>query len=576
LKPTPTRTLNPLPFGDLEPHRFEDLVRQLAYDLRRWKSLEATGRGGTDSGMDIRAIELYSMPQEVADEEEEGEETFLERTWVFQCKREKALPPKRIRKVVEESLKSFATPPYGFVLAAACDVSKEARDAFREEMVSRQIEEFHIWAKGELEDLLFQPKNDRLLFAYFGIALQPRRRSLTTELRSEITKKKQIAALIGDEERQDGKLMLLRDPSDDRYPNRPKPNELPPRWILCRAVSVRKPGHLIVRTHEYLAAVTADGKQWDAILGYDALMNTAESELQSADAWNRDDWNSRNNSAHSFWLEYIEESQRVFLKVHRAIPLERILALDPLGDGFHPVPHILVDFSNKTDPFTAEKYAQLQRGNDGIIDIRPDDDTRTRIFPDPLPAEDEPEPAGFDDTGKPAVLANETDAKLSSLLTTIGAARTDTGKEKYGAEADDSPEEKARQKMSAFQEWRKNVARPVFSAFVDRLRKAGHRARVVVRSVQAGTAEEYREAFEKIELKFRLRTSNGYNPSGHLLISCSQHMTLWRTDTWPSAKDSRGAYNSSSDPIKVDSSTTKEQLETIVLRVIERLSAELR
>lgn len=49
LKPTTTRTLNPLPFQDLEPHRFEDLVRQLAYDLRRWKSLEATGRGGSDS-----------------------------------------------------------------------------------------------------------------------------------------------------------------------------------------------------------------------------------------------------------------------------------------------------------------------------------------------------------------------------------------------------------------------------------------------------------------------------------------------------------------------------------------------
>ena len=32
MKPTPTRTLNPLPFDDLEPHRFEDLIRQLAYE----------------------------------------------------------------------------------------------------------------------------------------------------------------------------------------------------------------------------------------------------------------------------------------------------------------------------------------------------------------------------------------------------------------------------------------------------------------------------------------------------------------------------------------------------------------
>ena len=51
-----TNTLNPLHFEDLEPHRFEDLVRQLAYDFRTWRSLEATGRSGSDEGMDIRGL----------------------------------------------------------------------------------------------------------------------------------------------------------------------------------------------------------------------------------------------------------------------------------------------------------------------------------------------------------------------------------------------------------------------------------------------------------------------------------------------------------------------------------------
>ena len=176
MKATPTRTLNPLPFGDLEPHRFEDLIRQLACDLRRWKSLEATGRGGSDSGMDIRAAELVSIDQAPAAEgedesDEKADEEFIERQWIFQCKREKSLSPKRIRTIVDESLASSTTPPHGFVLAAACDVSKLARDAFREEMVSRGIEEFFIWAKSELEDLLFQSKNDRLLFAYFGTTI---------------------------------------------------------------------------------------------------------------------------------------------------------------------------------------------------------------------------------------------------------------------------------------------------------------------------------------------------------------------------------------------------------------------
>jgi hypothetical protein len=198
MKPFPTRTLNPLPFGDLEPHRFEDLIRQLAYDLRRWKSLEATGRSGSDEGIDIRGTELFALDDDGIDEDEDAEPTFAERLWIFQCKRDKTLTPKRLRKVVDESLASLTDPPHGFVLAVACDVSKDARDAFREAMVGRGIQEFFLWAKGELEDMLFQPRNDRLLFAYFGIALQPRRRGFATALRSEIAKKKQLTTLIGD------------------------------------------------------------------------------------------------------------------------------------------------------------------------------------------------------------------------------------------------------------------------------------------------------------------------------------------------------------------------------------------
>jgi hypothetical protein len=68
MKPTPTKTLNPLPFQDLEPHRFEDLVRQ-----------------------------LHTEP------------AIEERLWIFQCKREKTLSPKQVRKVIGESL-AQATP----------------------------------------------------------------------------------------------------------------------------------------------------------------------------------------------------------------------------------------------------------------------------------------------------------------------------------------------------------------------------------------------------------------------------------------------------------------------------------
>src|SRR5206468_3142832 len=59
-KPHVTRTMAPIHFEDLDPHRFEDLVRQLAYDFRQWQSIESTGRGGADDGFDIRAYEVVS------------------------------------------------------------------------------------------------------------------------------------------------------------------------------------------------------------------------------------------------------------------------------------------------------------------------------------------------------------------------------------------------------------------------------------------------------------------------------------------------------------------------------------
>ena len=37
-----TKTLGPLHFEDLEPHRFEDLVRELVYDFKDWQSIGAT------------------------------------------------------------------------------------------------------------------------------------------------------------------------------------------------------------------------------------------------------------------------------------------------------------------------------------------------------------------------------------------------------------------------------------------------------------------------------------------------------------------------------------------------------
>jgi len=150
---TPTRTYNPLPFTDLEPKRFEDLVRQLIYDFRPWRRLEATGRSGSDDGFDARALEFVEPPDATAaaDQDEPADETAangaVDRLWLIQCKRERTISPAKLKGylgqiniVPEEKL-------HGIIFAAACDFSKASRDVFYAWCRNQDISEAVIWAK---------------------------------------------------------------------------------------------------------------------------------------------------------------------------------------------------------------------------------------------------------------------------------------------------------------------------------------------------------------------------------------------------------------------------------------------
>lgn len=114
-KPKPTRTTNPLHFEDLEPHRFEDLIRQLASDFRSWVKLEPTGILGSDEGYDARGVDVV-----------DGEKRF----WQIQSKREQSITPKKMSAYIQEMIPDGATVPHGVILAAPANFSKRARDVF--------------------------------------------------------------------------------------------------------------------------------------------------------------------------------------------------------------------------------------------------------------------------------------------------------------------------------------------------------------------------------------------------------------------------------------------------------------
>lgn len=573
-KATPTRTLNPLPFQDLEPHRFEDLIRQLAYDMRRWKSLEATGRSGSDDGLDIRAIEA-PRPEERSSEDDASEEDRIspsvEQLWIFQCKREKSLSPKHIRKIVAESLVSLSSPPYGFILAIACDISKKARDAFREEMVSRRIEEFELWARSELEDKLFQPKNDRLLFAYFGLSLQPRRRSLLSMVRAQIVLKKQLEALLPDHSPH-GIVVLLRDPSDERYPNASKASESPARWLLGVALHTKDPGHLTVLRHEFLAWVRADGTGWDALEDHDHNQARILADLMSHGAWlpNQETPPGRTPNIHQqFYQEYVPERERATLKILRHVPYERILAIDPTGDGYHPVPHLLIEFDSTNGPFAPGKSALFEASGYHAINCQPKADNKVPLFPNPLPGILYPPPPGFDQT----LPSTESlpDAMVERLTKALDLRKKALRSETSTTEASKSAE-LSTATLQQFREWRTTVAIPVFSKFVHYLRSVGHEARVNVQSIEPKGG--MLECSELVELRIRFQNGlvmRGYQENGSICISTSQLVPRWYIEIRPQPESpvSRLRGNTNLPEPRAEDMTT-EDLTQVVAAFLER------
>src|ERR1700676_5494541 len=342
---TPTRTYNPLPFTDLEPKRFEDLVRQLVYDFRPWRRLEATGRSGSDDGFDARALEIVEAPDAIAaigQGEPEDDETVTrgepDRLWLIQCKRERTITPAKLKGYLTEISLTPEEKLYGIIFAAACDFSKASRDAFYGWCRDQGISEAVIWGKGELEDQLYQPKNDNLLFAYFGISLTIRRRAQATQIRVEIATKRKLqkTVLLSSAD------VLVRDPLAEEYP-RVKEGERPKKWGVYTPETLSHHG-LEMSIAWFYAFLDPDTGEWDAADAVPAMRRhhywrIEDKHLDELEKIGRDAWDK------------LPDDNRTWLKRSGAINLRDIAAIDELGDDLFSGTHLYVPFSHTNGPF---------------------------------------------------------------------------------------------------------------------------------------------------------------------------------------------------------------------------------
>ena len=369
-----SRTLGPLHFEDLEPKRFEDLVRQLAYDFKSWRRLEATGRAGSDDGFDARGYEIGRASELSVDDEEIAEDkAAIDRLWLIQCKREKSISPKKLAAYLDQIKINDSEPLRGLIFVAACDFSKKSRDEFRIKCESLGVEEWHLWGKAELEDQLFQKKNDHLLFAYFGVSLTFRRRSRKAEISQLLaTKRKAHRTLEGKSHSQ----ILLRDANDDSYPVEPENHRLQPRWIAAQYREAHANG-LVFVVSRYFAYLSDDAQAWDAALSLNDTPN------------NDDRWSERGKIL-QFWNS-LPEQNRAWFEVMMLVSYEDIVAIDELGDNYHHDPHMYVEFDAKRGPFSAYVANVSAGGQWNRLELSPESlsDRRVEVFPADMRAADD-------------------------------------------------------------------------------------------------------------------------------------------------------------------------------------------
>jgi hypothetical protein len=372
IKPKITRTYGPIHFEDLDPHRFEDLIRELIYDYKDWQSIEATGRSGSDDGFDVRAYEKVVV---VTHSENENNEEIEEvhpmegNLWMIQGKREKVIGPKKIKTILSDI--DPKNPPYGYILTASANFSKKSYDIFREELRKKEVMEFYLWGKAELEDMLHLPKNDRILFTFFGISLVSKRRTRTTEIRSAVSVKNKLFRTVG-EGHQFHKSILVRDLKDTNYPYKSKYSDFKtnPRWKEYVAFGHHQLG-LCCHGHEYFAYIDTEKKEWD----FTKEVNLVRRQRENHDE--RQKVFEKRNLVKDVWDFFPRKNQGHFV-VDFLIKYADIAIIDDKGDIYYNFPHIYADFVHNMGPF--DRHANILKINNKKINLT-EDYKRINVFP---------------------------------------------------------------------------------------------------------------------------------------------------------------------------------------------------
>jgi len=331
--------------------------------------------------MDIRAYERITKG--TVTEEEQDEEIDINpmngNRWQIQCKRYAELGPKKIKEIIEEDI-DVTDVPYGYILAAPCVFSKKAYDAFRTVLAGKEVLEFYLWGRAELEMMLYQPKNDRILFTFFGISLASKRRTKTAEIKLSVANKNKLFRILGSDQ-MIYRQILIRDIQDTHYPDQKAyaDFQVRPRWTQYEAIRYSVHG-LFFLVHEYFAFWDKRAKTWDYSTSYDfvGLEDKTNPEADDPNYYRQPD-----KELTAFWESLSFQNQAKY-KMYGLLRFEDMLLIDDKGDYLYECPQIYADFKQGSGPF--QRFLQILEQEGSETQMGEDEYRRVAIFPDQFPA----------------------------------------------------------------------------------------------------------------------------------------------------------------------------------------------
>jgi hypothetical protein len=220
--------------------------------------------------------------------------------------------------------------------------------------------------------MLHLPKNDRILFTFFGISLVSKRRSRATEVRSIVSTKNKLYRAVGERGRL-YKPVLIRDLNDVHYPyeNEYKDFKKRPRWKEFM-VFEHHPLGLSVHAHEYFACLDRNNKEWDF---------TKEADLVNRQVESDDERKSRNENrelVEDVW-DFLPQNNQAHLIIYGLLRYSDIAVIDDKGDVLYDFPHLYVDFNTGRRPFVG--YINILQIGEKEISLS-EEYKQIKVFPD--------------------------------------------------------------------------------------------------------------------------------------------------------------------------------------------------